>query len=139
MHAHHIDSILDDHRLRKTPTRVDLLRILAEADQALSSQDIETRIPDADRITLYRTIKTFEEKGIIHQAIDGTLKPKYAMCSSGCTEDHHNDSHAHFHCESCGMTRCVDEVRISTATLPPDLQVSETSIVLKGRCSDCST
>ncbi|MFZ1456094.1 MAG: transcriptional repressor, partial [Saprospiraceae bacterium] len=79
------EKILKKHHLRHTPFRAEVLQIFANAGKALSSHDIESQLSDADRITLYRTLKSFEEKGIIHKAIDGTITQKYAICEAHCT------------------------------------------------------
>ena len=41
---------------------------------------LEKAFPRADRITIYRTLKTFEEKGIVHGIEEGTTEVKYALC-----------------------------------------------------------
>lgn len=72
------ESILKKHLLRVTQFRLDVISIFITAGRALASHDIEEKLHDADRITLYRTLKSFEDKGIIHKAIDGTLTQKFA-------------------------------------------------------------
>jgi Fur family ferric uptake transcriptional regulator len=137
MSSDHLSHIFNDHQLRKTPTRVAVLKLLVAANYAMSSSDIEAELPDMDRITLYRTLKTFEDQGIVHQAVDGTNKAKYALCSSDCDEHEHHDDHAHFHCEKCGTTTCLEGVQLSPASLPTDLKVTTTNILLKGKCEMC--
>ena len=129
--------ILKDASLRVTPVRQQVLDLILTSEVALSSQDIEARLQEVDRITLYRTLKTFEKKGIIHEAIDGTNKTKYAMCIDDCSEHHHHDSHAHFHCESCGKTVCVEDVKIPQVQLPEHLKIRQTNIILQGECDQC--
>ena len=63
--------------------------------------DIENAFEKADRTTLYRTIKTFEEKAIVHQIDDGTGITKYALCENGCNCEIETDLHLHFHCNNC--------------------------------------
>jgi Fe2+ or Zn2+ uptake regulation protein len=55
----------------------------------LSLSEIENQFENADRITIYRTLKTFEEKGIVHSiqennttkisALRGRLQRKYTQ------------------------------------------------------------
>lgn len=130
-------NILKKASLRVTPVRVQVLDLITNSNKALSSQDIEAELHDVDRITLYRTLKTFEKKGIIHEAMDGTNKTKYAMCIDECSEDHHHDSHAHFHCESCGKTVCVEDVTIPKVQLPEHLKITQANIILQGECDQC--
>ena len=61
-----------------------------------------------DRVTLYRTIKQFEEKGLIHEVIDTKGQAKYALCVTECTTHEHHDDHLHFHCSQCDRTIGVD-------------------------------
>lgn len=133
----HPEKILKNHHLRVTPFRSEVLRIFANAGKALSSHDIEAQLSDADRITLYRTLKSFEEKGIIHKAFDGTINQKYALCESECNEHHHHDEHVHFHCESCQNTFCVEQVTVPHIELPKGFKVKQTNMVVTGICKDC--
>ena len=131
------EKILKKHHLRVTPFRSEVLQIFANAGKALSSHDVEKQLSDADRITLYRTLKSFEEKGIIHKAIDGTITQKYALCDAHCDEDHHHDEHVHFHCEKCENTFCIDQVVVPQIDLPSGFKVKQTNMVVSGVCKDC--
>ena len=67
-----IIKLLKDSGLRKTEVRIKVLREFLIADRAYGQGDLEARFENLDRITLYRTLRTFEQKGIVHQAIDGS-------------------------------------------------------------------
>ena len=129
--------ILTKHKLRITPVRKDVVRIFLESGCALSSSDIEERLVDSDRITLYRTLKSFEEKGIIHKAYDGTLVQKYALCESHCDEKHHHDEHVHFRCQVCEHTFCVEGVKVPSGSLPDGFIIAQTDMVITGTCTAC--
>lgn len=131
------DNILKKHNLRVTPFRTDVLLLFANAGKALSANEIEDQLPDADRITLYRTIRSFEEKGIIHKAIDGTITQKYALCEAECNEYHHHDEHVHFHCEKCENTFCLDHVFVPNILLPTGFVSKKTNMVVSGICEKC--
>ncbi|MBK9256480.1 MAG: transcriptional repressor [Saprospiraceae bacterium] len=131
------EALLKKHNMRVTQFRVDVADIISESKHALSSNDIEARLQDPDRITLYRTLKSFEDKGIIHKAIDGTNTAKYAMCESGCDEHKHEHQHLHFHCDSCGNTFCVEDVTIPEIRLPKGYSLTEVNIIASGKCKDC--
>lgn len=134
-----INSILKNHKLRKTAMRGLVLEVFLQTErEAIAHPELERRMPDADRITLYRTLKTFEEKGIIHQVVDGSQATKYALCVDTCTEHNHQDQHAHFHCNSCGKTICLDEeVEQKSFKLPSGFQLSQAHLVLEGQCKHC--
>lgn len=131
------EKILKKHKLRITPIRLDVINSFSQAGRALSSNDIEQSIVDVDRITLYRTLKSFEDKGVIHKALDGTSIQKYALCESNCTEDHHHDEHVHFHCLVCEDTVCLDHITLPNLTLPSGYSVKETNIIVNGTCQKC--
>ncbi len=132
---------LKHHGLRRTAFREDILGIFnQEHGRALSSSDVESFLDDGyDRITLYRTLKSFEEHGIIHQLIDINGNSKYAICGHQCDKGHHEDTHAHFHCNSCGQTQCLyDSLKTLTYSTPDGFQVEEARVLLSGTCMSCS-
>lgn len=131
-------AILKGANLRVTPVRSRVLEIFDTTEFALSNQEIEDALNTVDRVTLYRTLKSFEQKGIIHKVVDGTGQDKFAMCEHHCTEDHHHDEHIHFNCDQCGNTFCVDDVGIPNITLPKGYTVQSTNIVMKGVCDKCN-
>ncbi|MEL7021393.1 MAG: transcriptional repressor [Bacteroidota bacterium] len=131
------EKILAEHALRKTKVRLAVLNTYLSRNVALSHPEMEHLHPALDRVTLFRTLKTFEEKGIIHQAIDGTSATKYALCYSSCSSDHHLDNHAHFHCTNCGDTICLDHIPIPTVQVPDDYEVKDTQLIMHGICKKC--
>ncbi|KXK37111.1 MAG: transcriptional repressor [Saprospiraceae bacterium] len=131
------EQILKKHKLRITPIRKEVINLFTDSGHALSSADIEAQMPDADRITLYRTLKSFEEKGIIHKAIDGTATQKYALCEAQCDEHIHHDEHVHFHCENCELTFCMEGVFVPKVQIPAGFNVTQTDMVVKGVCNKC--
>lgn len=132
-----VHALLDAHRLRKTHIREQVLGLFIDQSKALSKQDIERQLGEVDRITLYRTLKSFEENGIIHQAIDGTDVSKYALCPSHCGPDHHQHHHAHFHCRNCQDTFCIDEVDLALTPNIQGHQVDQVEVIVQGVCAEC--
>ena len=82
-----IEQLLESKNIRVTAMRLLIYKFLAEKEIAVTLSDIENAFEKADRTTLYRTIKTFEEKDIVHQIDDGTGITKYALCEKGCNCD----------------------------------------------------
>lgn len=131
--------LLKNSGLSKTEIRVKVLELFLVSNNALSLSDIEDAFDKIDRITLYRTLKAFETKGIIHKAVDGTNHPKYAMCDADCDEHNHQDNHAHFHCVHCEKTICLEAVPTpNTPALPKGYKVQETNLIISGLCTDCT-
>lgn len=130
---------LSDHNLRKTPFRRRILQIFIESKGfALTNRDIEENLGDFDRITLYRTLKSFEQHGLIHQVIDGTGTPKYALCSDVCTEYNHRDVHAHFFCTDCEQTTCLEDISVPEPNLSKGFRIHAAQLVLNGVCDVCT-
>ncbi|NVO83850.1 Fur family transcriptional regulator [Hymenobacter terrestris] len=129
---------LSQHGLRQTPVRRSVLQVLADAAFALSGSEIEQQLPaGTDRITLYRTLKSFEESGLIHRVIDSTDVVRYAACSIECSAEAHFDNHVHFKCTICQHIYCLNQVAIPTVTLPAQFQVVSRDYLLAGVCREC--
>ena len=133
-------TLLKKHNLRKTAFRTEVLNLFLEKKgHAFAQSDIEEQLIDPDRITLYRTLRSFEEKGLIHQAYDSSGVNKYALCNDNCNEHSHEDSHAHFHCQTCGITQCLHEsVSKLNLAVPNGYAVYTTDVVVTGICGNCN-
>tara|TARA_Y100000782_G_C10188470_1_gene268484 strand:+ start:7947 stop:8369 length:423 start_codon:yes stop_codon:yes gene_type:complete len=137
--AHSIDEVLKVHGLKITSTRKRVLGLYYESDHALAHSDIEGQLDgEFDRVTLYRTLAAFEEKGIIHKVLDESGSVKYSLCNSSCQEDRHQDHHLHFQCEKCGNTFCLEGVHIPAPELPGGYQLSDWYMLAKGICQSCA-
>tara|TARA_Y100000815_G_C13299767_1_gene484191 strand:- start:923 stop:1282 length:360 start_codon:yes stop_codon:yes gene_type:complete len=118
---------------------------MEQSKVAVALSDIENSfaIPQgkaqgADRTTLYRTLKTFEDKGIVHQIDDGTGVVKYALCEPGCNCDIEQDLHLHFHCTQCDETVCLTDHKIPHINLPDGYTAEDANLVVKGTCDKCT-
>lgn len=132
------EHILRQNKLRRTDVRMGVLKVFLNHEEALSHNDIEDQFDQIDRITLYRTLRTFEEKGIIHKALDGSEKQKYALCAEECSEHDHQDEHPHFYCFRCNRTVCLSEVSLPEIKLPPGYRLQQAQVVLQGICEECN-
>jgi Fur family ferric uptake transcriptional regulator len=128
---------LTDKHINPTAMRLLVLDVLLNQTSALSLTDIEKSLEPADRITIYRTLKTFEEKGLIHSIDDGTGSPKYALCVEDCDANHHHDLHVHFYCTTCKETFCLPDNKIPDLSLPVGFSAIEMNLVVKGVCINC--
>lgn len=132
--------MLHNANLRVTKSRKEVLYTLSEAgDQAITSNEIEHKLSQIDRITLYRILKAYEDAGLIHSVADGSGKTKYAMCSQDCTSDEHHDDHIHFHCRICEITTCLEQVIPPVMELPSDYIIEDLRFVVAGICKDCNS
>jgi len=133
-----VNEMLKKHKLRRTPIRIKVLSIFKSASKALTHEDIERKFDKLDRITLYRTLRAFEENGLIHKIPNSGPNPLYAICAEDCNHIEHNDEHGHFHCLECGKTFCMEDVEIPAIRLPDGFKASQRHLVMEGMCSDCS-
>lgn len=130
--------LLAQHGLRNTSLRRAVLKLLSHAPYALSGSEIEQELgSDVDRITLYRTLKSFEQQGLIHRVIDNTDVAKYASCSIECSQHAHFDNHVHFKCSRCQHVYCLPQVSIPAVTLPAQFVAENRDYLLQGVCSQC--
>jgi Fur family ferric uptake transcriptional regulator len=134
----HAMQILRKNHLSVTESRCTILHVfLQNSLGAVKHSDIEHGIPGLDRVTIYRTLQVFSDKGIIHSipSLDGAVR--YALCKSGCEEGNHHDNHVHFVCSICGSTQCLEEVFVPSVTLPPGYQPKQVQMVITGTCARC--
>ena len=133
------EGILEKFRLKHTPLRKQMLSQFIDSDSALSHKDIEDKLAiDFDRVTIYRNLKSFEQKGIIHLVRSDQNVAMYALCHEDCSDHKHEDSHVHFKCNICEKTFCLEEVQIPNIHLPKGYSINELSYLVIGKCDDCN-
>lgn len=130
--------ILKKNQLSVTAGREKILELFINSSGALAHADIEKNIQAGfDRVTVYRTLQTFVEKGIIHHIPTTDNSIKYALCKDNCEAGHHHDNHVHFICDKCKKTVCLDEVTVPTVQLPQGFEPKHAEMVVTGICKDC--
>ena len=129
--------LLRERGLRSTPVRRAVLQRLDHGAAAVPLSAFSEAV-DADRITLYRTLRTFEDLGIIHRVPDADGGPQYALCGGACTPEAHTHHPPHFQCGDCGQTYCLPEVRASLPVLPEGYRARETRVTYEGTCATCA-
>ena len=133
-----VDDILRRNSLSVTESRKKILNLFLSVQGALAHGDIETKAGEKfDRVTVYRTLQTFVEKGIIHTIPTTDNSVRYALCKDNCTEGHHHDDHVHFICHQCGATLCLEDVVVPEIKMRKGFSVNEIEVVVKGICLDC--
>lgn len=133
-----IVDLLHAHGLKKTTIRMEMLNLFMNCDFALSAGDIVEKLKSGhDRVTIYRALNSFEEKGILHKASEIGQAVKYALCGQGCPDETHTDLHAHFVCDECHNTYCLDNVELPDVKISNDFYVNRVNYTLNGICKDC--
>lgn len=133
-----LEAKLQQKNIRPTAMRLLVLEQLSLQRVAISLSELEKSFEKSDRVTIYRTLKTFHENGLVHAVDDGSGAPKYALCEEGCECILEKDMHVHFHCKVCAETFCLTNFRIPEIKLPLAFTPEEASMVVKGICAGCS-
>ena len=88
-----IDAILKRNQLSITDSRKRILELFVQNSGALEHADIEKKTGEKfDRVTVYRTLQSFLEKGIIHTIPTSGNSVRYALCKEECRDGHHHDN-----------------------------------------------
>jgi len=109
---------------------------LQKSNKAIGLYEIEKQFDNVERSTIFRTLKTFQDKLIIHSVDDGSGAIKFALCSENCTCSPH-DLHVHFLCVKCGQTHCLNSIPIPQINLPEGFEYQSANFVVKGICQSC--
>jgi Fur family ferric uptake transcriptional regulator len=132
-----LNDILRRKHLSVTDSRKKILSLFLDSHDALAHGDIEKKAGEKfDRVTVYRTLQTFVEKGIIHTIPTSDNSVRYALCKD-CTEGHHHDDHVHFVCNNCNKTICLDDVVSPNIELPEGFHAESVQVLINGTCRDC--
>ena len=123
--------------LKVTHQRMEVFRELASTedhpDAETIYQSVSRRVPAISRDTVYRTLATLEEYGLVRKAEILSNRGRY---------DANMDRHHHFVCTQCGCvhdfySETLDELPIpkSVSTLG---RVESSHVQLRGICSACA-
>ncbi|MEP6713476.1 MAG: transcriptional repressor [Ferruginibacter sp.] len=132
-----IASLLKNYGLSITDARKMVLSAFVKNRNALTQRDI-CNFTDTgfDRVTIYRTLEVFVEKGIIHIIPSMDTIKRYSLVRSINNADCYQN-HLHFLCDNCEKTICFDMMPVPSISLPAGFSVKETEVIIKGTCKDC--
>ncbi|RUT79652.1 Fur family transcriptional regulator [Ancylomarina longa] len=131
-----IESKLKSKNIKPTAMRLLVLKVLSEQKSTISLPELEKKFEKADKATLYRTLKTFEENKLIHSIDDGSGSVKYALCQDDC-KCYPEDLHVHFFCVKCKKTYCLNDIPVPVIDLPMNFSLESVNMVVKGVCPIC--
>jgi Fur family ferric uptake transcriptional regulator len=134
----YIEDLLKSHSLKKTSARIEMLKIFLNYDYALSAKEIISHMKTShDRVTIYRTLSSFEEHGILHKASEDSHGIRYALCSHECPEEIHADEHVHLICEKCSHTYCLEDIKIPKVKVLEKFLAQKINYTINGICNAC--
>lgn len=133
-----LDKILDTHSLRKTTFRKELLTLFYDVKSSLTVDEIKQKVGSTnDKVTVYRALEAFQKKGLIHRVPDKNNLTRFALCHTGCNSHHHVHHHAHFICDKCHKTFCIDGIEVPDVKNAQGFKIKHSDLTLQGDCPDC--
>ena len=128
--------LFEAHDVRPTANRIIIAEALIDAGRPVSLTELEEMLDTIDKSVIYRTLAAFRGKRLVHVIEDGSEGVRYELCHShDCHHD--DDQHAHFYCEVCHKTYCLEDVPAPEVTLPEGFEKQSVNYVIKGVCPDC--
>jgi Fur family ferric uptake transcriptional regulator/Fur family zinc uptake transcriptional regulator len=109
---------------------------IAEMARPVSHGELQREL-DVDEVTLYRTLATLVEAGLVHSVhgIDGVWR----YCPQPVEQPGCPGNHAHFLCTRCGSMRCLVEEPMPRVTVPRGAVVHGRHFLAHGLCAACSS
>lgn len=104
---------------------------------ALSQGDLEDKFKQYDRVTLYRTLHSFLDSGILHKIPNERGIASYGLCHETCTPNDHKHNHIHFKCNNCGQIECLIENASPSVSVPLGYKVEGVNLIVDGICVAC--
>lgn len=120
--------------LKVTMARIRVLGTLLAAAQPLSHAEIETQLPEADRVTIYRVLDSLVASGLALKAVDA--RGVFRFSGTGAPREH--QSHVHFRCVDCGGVFCLAAAPPPPPKLPRGFRLANVEFDLRGVCAGCA-
>jgi Fur family ferric uptake transcriptional regulator len=128
---------LSEAGFRSGGGRRKVVELLADEGCALTALEIDRRLPEVGRATVYRALEQLEGLGLI-QRVD--LREDAAGFERVDPEGHH---HHHIVCQQCGRVIAFEDDRLERAIMAlaerPDFSVSSHDVTLRGECAACKS
>lgn len=127
--------VLERKNLARTAPRIAILEKLIRSDRAITVNDLVSEGMDMDRVTIYRTLNTLRDKGIVREIPTSSGTNHYEMACR------HNPLHPHFYCTSCRSMTCLPPLAggemKAWLTLPEGLLARDLTVSISGLCGRC--
>lgn len=132
------ETLLLEHGIKPTANRIVIVKTLAAAERPLSLSELEYKILSIDKSGVFRALTLFREHHLVHVIEDGGDGVRYELCHSHDGHKHEDDQHAHFYCENCHRTFCINDMPIPTIQLPEGYVLQSVNYMAKGLCPQCA-
>lgn len=122
--------------LKVTHQRLEIFRELASTEEHPDAetiyQRVRDRLPSISRDTVYRTLSTLKEQGLIRRA---------EALAGPARFDANTQTHHHFICTECGAIKDFQSERLDQLPLPRKVksfgQVLFAQVQVRGVCNSC--
>ena len=129
---------LNKHNLKKTPKRIEILRVMNSKNTYFSPQELwallKKKFKKIGLPTVYRILQQFQEIGIVSSIQKEDNHLYYFLCSI-------EHSHHHFICRKCKKVSCVEYCNFDQIKKSVEEQLqsrAETHFLqIEGLCKDC--
>jgi Fur family ferric uptake transcriptional regulator len=128
-----LTTILKRHRVYVTKTRLAMLEIFLQTNEALTHNYFLTHPSlQLDRVTIFRTLNLFVDKKIIHRipVSDGTNRYLLQQASEKV--------HSNFMCIGCKRIIPLKTIVSPTVKLPKGFRQQTMEIIVGGLCNSCN-
>ena len=131
--------ILSENGISRTEFRTELLNLFYSSKMSLSVEDILNHFDNSiNKVTVYRSLESFENKGLIHKVPDSNNLKRYSLCKEDeCNASSHKHNHGHFICYSCNQTFCLEEIKTPDIICMKGFYIQELKLTAEGYCQDC--
>ncbi len=131
-----IEEFLEHSGIKPTANRILVTKALMDSDSPLSLTELEAELETLEKSSVFRVLSLLLAHGAIHAVEDGRGIAKYEICHADgdCTPAHF---HAHFYCEKCRHTYCLDDIKVNEPELPVGFSAHSVNYMIKGICKNC--
>jgi Fur family transcriptional regulator, ferric uptake regulator len=140
MNMKEIKQLLKPYSLKLTLPRLKVLEIFVSNAKAITYAELLGLTDQVfDRVTVYRTLRSFEELGIIHRIVGVNSSVNYALSiTSDANKKEPHQQHLHFGCTNCHSVYCLNDQLVPPITLPDIYEVHSLSMIIVGTCRMCN-
>lgn len=138
MNSNDISDILTGKGIKPTANRILVMRELIKASNPVNLANLEAMLDfSMDKASIFRVLELFAEKDVVHVIEDGSRSLKYELCHSS-TKHSIADQHAHFYCENCKETFCIETAQVPLIEIPEGFTPHFINYMIKGICPKCN-
>ena len=133
-----IRNLLKKYSLRSTTARIGVFNRLIHSERPLSHSELVQELSElyGDQATIYRTLITFVDNGLIRVASNVGGIARYEFVDIKHESKH---IHPHFVCKACGIVSCLPKTTITHAVDEKWKDVLyKSEVQFLGTCKDCA-